>query len=1393
MWIDRDLSKVPSTRKPFYMSSYKGDTYVTKPGKTYILEDGWKILKETTSLNDKMESVYQSPLCKSSIHIPKNGQYLAIHLNKIRSRLTLIPLPLTSLESKSNILEQVLLPNGEFVLLTTPIIKGSGDNLLKGKGIGDSLRGVAVSDTGHMCAVATHENFWIWQQLPEQPRGVGWWYDITSDNRFGVNLMANHPRTDQYPCMHGFMKPKQSFTLHPCLSPELPSNSAVCYQDLALFDNPDEGKGVISLTTLLPPSKPFDELYLFVSVATFDEQKVNFFRASKKLEIAEGGGSPCIWWSADCRIAVIAVSKSIVIITRNLDILNVIPLRCVFPGEEPLVSSVGWSCCGGFFVITSFCGDISAITRNGISLRHHLCGLSSFSRERDIPLMVCGDALDPGLFTIYSRKNMKHLRLDLSVIPQSLDVYISLPFPQGGSLNMYEPTLNMIESTNYEDPIELCKLLYFADTFGIFTYQSPLRNMIYNVAATKIKDYWEKGMYFLCYFLVRCVLRVTDMEVPTYEDAIKKYGTSKSPRDSVLFKILEVERNFGDYILDRTLKNEKSIYFYDSNYDDKNITYIKQPSCKDEELQPILQAVKNALYGDVPQSFMEIRIELLCLFDFLISVGRFNHAFALSKHSSIQLEPLELYERIIENNKNPAIIFLSMLECISQQPMEEISARSKCVVALTSLLQDIVAETNPGSDKRVKRVSNICVVEDQFDPVSPETEEQLYDFAVIFSLAILAADVNNVLLFLDKKNKQIPLPLVEPIYKLIRILWFVKWRFVAMDDIIVKNKTSDSVLRLISFPDMINVDVFMAVIRDSNVNNFSADIYSHYMNGDKNYNDDPDFVDFAVQLKNSLNTRLLPKVRDSVQLVFLDKNKVPQSKLVFAAVLSHVLPWLRCAICRGMTQLIHDNLPEELFNFDDDVEYQESPEVTMINERTLERTLSQLHQTTEYPEVGEFVPLPPESSGRRKRKKRVRVVYSSDDSSSSSSESSSSSIEVRRKIKKKRKRKLYKSDSDDEIKKDLRPLLVGKQTKYRPPLYIDLPQVQQFPMANLPYNMYQYPDQIQQYGYCDFIPQYIGAYIPQPDMNFAPCWDANFDNYRPPTKEEQKNKTDDDKKHNISTSDAQTNTNGISLDQTQHAKPQIIYHQVQPERPQNQRTDNSQSQKSDKPILIVSSRQDPPTILPPYDLEFSASSEISDLNLAPIERSTVPYLDPYPHDNGLHERITRLLDQSHDIIPPMKDTPRFRRPDETFQLHLAPLHVVKESYPMTDPYSYYYDHRRGLKQDISPEKGSTRMEYSDIPTKDINNNVNIVTHESEFHPQAENYSNKHPIKEDSTNFDDTSSTGSIKPDFYPSVNQTKNQNVISVDKFPRGSNNTQLYKSSGAKKQLILKEIKPPK
>ncbi|EAY11701.1 hypothetical protein TVAG_488030 [Trichomonas vaginalis G3] len=1142
-----------------------------------------------------------SPLGKAAIHFPKVGAYIAIHENILNARMVLVPVPITNSDKASEYLSTAILPDGTRVFITRPIDSPSNP-YCKTFAYDENISGLAVSDTGKIAAIATKEHFWVWQQLEEWPKGIGYWTDLTADSRFGVNLMVNHPRTDQLRITHGFMKPRQSFTLHPALSPMLPSNSAVCYQDLCLFDNPDEGMGIVSLTTLLPPSRPFDTLYMFVSICHFHTgRKPTFERHSCSLPIVEGGGAPCIWWSSCCRTAVVAVSQSLVIITRYLYIVKVLPLHDVLPGDRPEVASIAWSACGQFFLVTSKTGAISAITRNGHSMKHNLCGLTPFGNG-NFPLLAAGDGYDPGLFAVYSRNEMRCLRIDISAIQRSLDIMIALPFPQGAAEPMYDHAKKLIEYGDYTDKKNLAELLFLTNVYRIFPLYSPLRYTIFQSVSDAAIKFYENGEHLFSILLARCVFWITNKELPTYRPIMERLDFAKTPREKHILHIMKYEVERRDWIEDQFNTDSRNIMMYDPEEASNMKEFERPPDGSDVDVGLVCRMVRTALYSNDTSTFLDVQTNLRPLFDYLLFAGRIDQAYAVGKHPSIGLEGIPLAKEIIMSvATDPVRIWRAMQTCISQDNENELGIRALAVNALNDILKNKIVESSPDKNGKVKPLSKLIEVEDEFEMVCPEDEKQVEDFAVLVSLAIAAADYRNVTNFLKRHYEEIHETLKDSIYELFRLLWFVKYRYSAVQEMV--GGAGDSCLRLLGFSDFMNIDAVKEHISQFPTSNFSPDIYAHYISGSRIYTEDPGFVDFAERILANINARQLTRIQTAVDNFTQGKDTVPSSRLLFALVVTDILPYLRCVLARSLTGFeCGDKVPEDFRDLED-FQLPDGPEASLI----IEKPTSDINEMSGL-SAGEFHPpiQPKIPAKRRKHRRKMRQKGSSSDEDLSD-------------LRKKRKpRPVSESDSDDGD--TLQPLLFDKVGRHRAPDNFDIP-----PMYN-DFGMYPqqpYPDYTM---YAMQVPDIIHGYAnPNPENAFGPIWDLDPADF---VREEEEVPVREKESDAIkpTRSNASINT-------------EIPSYQPPPPPP-------VQSPPRERfPRIIFASRPSgPPNPYPnDYDLE---TSEISDIDLRPPQSNPMPYSDPFPTDDALHRRVIQLLDEANgDPIPAgLKPTPTFKRP-----------------------------------------------------------------------------------------------------------------------------------------------------
>ena len=1243
MWESDELTPIPSTTKPFYLTSNHGNKFFVKPGKSFVFDRKWSKFPETAIINHKIDKFVISPLGKAALHIPKSGAYVAIHENRLRAKLTFIPIPVTTGSDYSEYIHSVYSAAGESLLVTKPFYSPN-EAPSKAISCGADIRGISIADTGHTFAIAMGDHFWVWQQLEECPRGVGFWTDLTADKRFGTNIMASHPRVNESEIKHGFMKPTQQFTLHPALSPDLPANCAVCYQDLCLFDNPDEGKGVLSVTVLLPPSKPFDTLYIFSSVCKFGfNTKPKFERYSTSLPIYEGGGSPCIWWSSCCRMAVIAVSNSIVIVTRSLHILAIVPMVDVLPHHDLRVANVAWSACGQYFLITSMGGAISALTRNGMSMKHELCGLKPFGGTPNVPLMAVGDSFDPGLFVVYNKVVMRPLRIDTSSIPHCIDIMLSLPFPLGSSAPMFKNAVQVISSQDYTDKSKLAQLLFYTGIFQIFPLFSPLRYLLVTILDDAAIHFYDNKEDLFSLLLIRCVLWITGHELPTYQPIIERLGYTRSPVHRHVKYIIEYELARKDYIKEKPT-TVSSIKMYTNsllnmNEEEEDIELEKPDDGTEMNLNDVMEAVREAMHGSSPSPFLHIRANLRPLFDYLVFAGRFDHAFALGSHPSVSLESSALFEEIAKQiGDNVPRLYKAMTICINKYPELEDKIRASCVFCINRVLKKQILETMPSDDGKVKRLSQLIVVEDQFEVVCPDDETQCNDFAVVASVAIAAADYKHCTDYLKREYSLVPPCLLDPIRELFRLLWFVHYREKAIHDM-AADSASDTCLRLLGFPDFMNLSIVRDYIEKYPQSNFSADIYAHYINGNKEFDQDPAFIDIAEEWLANMNPRSIRRVISAMEC-FTDKNdEVPHSKLLFVLLVSHILPYLRCAIARTLTGYDPgDNLPPELKDFDDNFSLPDTEDQNMTIQRFEPQDVSEISDIS----AGEFhPPIVPPPPPKRKRRKHYHRRRKSDEAPPPP------------KKKKKPIRRAESSDSDD-YGKTLRPLVIDKRGRHRAPMNFDVPLQYYEP----------YYDMGPQYitpGYMQPVPDIIHGYMdPNPEPAFGPIWDIDPADFVKEEKVEKK------------AEEPAFTTKGVNV-KSEPDEPIRIELPVQRASPK-------------KPKIIYVSRPVPP---PQPSRDYNEDTlDLSDVRFHEPERGPLIYQDPFPLDDALSRRVSMLLGEASSDI--RRDD--LRSPPELPRINIPQRDERNKQFSTTPP--------TNLHVDIQTETQATQTRYEKRKTEE---------------------------------------------------------------------------------------------
>lgn len=216
---------------------------MVKPGKGYVLEGGetWTQIRTYGLLNGKVMDVHASQSHAVAIHKPKVTPLLAIHETRKSSIILTCPIPFNYLpeDEEYKNMKTVLTPEGEELMVSmthqrygdVPYIFGQRNK--KWSNFAESVKDYAVNDDGRIVAVLFDDALWVWNQVADQVRGDGWWVNLAQESGFNFRKW------------------------------EVAGNRPLAFQSISVFRNPDELSGVCLLSSLLPPCKPFNEMYLF--------------------------------------------------------------------------------------------------------------------------------------------------------------------------------------------------------------------------------------------------------------------------------------------------------------------------------------------------------------------------------------------------------------------------------------------------------------------------------------------------------------------------------------------------------------------------------------------------------------------------------------------------------------------------------------------------------------------------------------------------------------------------------------------------------------------------------------------------------------------------------------------------------------------------------------------------------------------------------------------------------------------------------------------------------------------------------------------------------------------------------------------------------------------------
>ena len=935
MWNDDGIRILPRSKQNFFVSSYKNDMYFIKPGQFSIYKKKdreFEKIKETPKISGKIEKVVISPCGSCSLHLPKKVPHLAFHENSKNGIVFVISFPAEIEETEINedILKKVRLTSGKYIYLTLPQEElkvggpcqccsccNSGENDF----FSNNVQGMAISEFQNVIVVAYKEDIWVWQQFSEEIIGCGYWTQLNENQelKISTNAVPNIWIDKKYRrSSHGFMKPQQAFSLsNPNTSPIIPENSPVVYQDLCVFRNPCEGTGLCFLTMILPPYRPFETLYIFNSICYIKEDKTIYERRDLTIPIIEGYGGPCVWWSVDCRFLVIAVSKSIIILTRYLVIISIVPISSIFIGQESLIADVSWSCQGEFFLVTSYTGQIGVVTRCGKTMKHELCSLEHFDHKFK-PLLVTADSSDPSLFNIYSpsSRKMRQLKIDLKKIPRDLQVLMSLQFPQTSVAKLYNAAVDAIKKNGASDRMRFIKLLYYTAIFRIFPYMSPLRYYLVPLFEEGSLKALEDGDDIFTYFVVRCIMRISGITTKAYLEIHRRLSKSKHSKDHVLYKILDDELNHRDYTVTKVpLHHSIKVY---SKSQSEITEKIPPHHGLNADIIKLIEIVTNVLYHNdfFDLSLMSAHLKIFA--DLLIHLDQPSKALMVSKNISDGIKPAEFFVKICIYYANSAPkLYAALMACIEQSPEDEDDLRGVCLKAMINIIKQKISELVPiRNDKNRKYISQFAILEKELEFVIPTKQDQLDDFGVIYSIALCVATYKYCMYYLTGKSEKTPELLRSAIKELFQLLWFIQWRFLAIYASGRSSIAKEALLRLFAFPDFINV--LAAKSQLDSIEDISKEVCNLYMDNNPDPEKDPYYSNFLESCMIKLDPIIFSKVSFAALRFCKVEKDIPYSGLLIAAIISHMVPWLRCAIPRAISKFrCYEKVPNELLNFEE--------------------------------------------------------------------------------------------------------------------------------------------------------------------------------------------------------------------------------------------------------------------------------------------------------------------------------------------------------------------------------------------------------------------------------------------------------------------------------------------
>ena len=887
MWALNQPLPLPRSKQSFTLLSKKGMPMFIKPGKLYFSENNsWITVRNLATLHRKITSLSVSPNGRYVIQLPILTPVIAIHDTRKEPLLIEIPVPTFVYKKEEDEEDPTMiirvLPEGYKIRCSNPfqqvkdlpyVFNAQNKPITQFSSL---VQQFTIADSGKIAALLLEDDVWIWQQLDDQYRGVGFWTNLSANQHFPTGWHSAEP------------------------------DSIKIHKYLAVFDNPDEGRGACFVTAVLPPSRPFDTIYIFNSICNFRfTSQPEFARQSVTLPVTEGYYMPKMWWSPCCKILLVAVARNVILLTRDLDVIAIIPLIDIFTTDETEVAWVAWSSSMQFCVLTSTTGLVGAITRSGVSLKHKICHMPPFDREKKVPLGVYSDSELGNVFIVYSREKYRHLKIDQSLIPQVIENILSLPYPHKLTAKIYPQAIKMIHDVEENGSIkDFCKILWFADLYRVFPEHSPLRYDMLELIKTFMDSLLKGGQNdALCFFLLRAILRITGDSIPAVDTVMKYLSNSKDRKDRLLLRVLDEEVSKRDYVVKR-IETSNVIKIYEPTEEDDNAAcvFARPHHNKEVDVHKCINFIKNLLFNREFDRLEDIEVDLSIVLEMMIELGKFTRALQIAQHPSIESDPTRVYARVVSlHPQDAAIIYRTMIMCIPLDYNNEFEIREICMTALLNIMRQQIADTAPDMAKKDEMaISDLCMLEESLDFPVPEREEECNDFSVIATLCLCCAGFQNDSYFFNGKSKMIPEILRDKVRETFRLLWYVRWRHSAFQEALLTGRPGDATLRLLEFPEFVDVSSIREMIEHCDENFFTPEVYNFYMGQKNDFELDPDFVDFACECSARITQVAIDKVSKAVLSFSNPEEEVIDSPMLLAAVVSHLLPWLRVALPLAM-------------------------------------------------------------------------------------------------------------------------------------------------------------------------------------------------------------------------------------------------------------------------------------------------------------------------------------------------------------------------------------------------------------------------------------------------------------------------------------------------------------